>query len=87
MVEMFHLPRRKLGKPWMVQVTTEAKRKISEMIKVCPMNLNGMNTSAELNIIPLGSYDCLTGMDWLDQHHVVLDCYKNHLLAWMRKET
>jgi hypothetical protein len=23
----------------------------------------------------LGSYDCLIGMDWLDQHHVVLDYY------------
>jgi hypothetical protein len=29
----------------------------------------------DLNIIPLGSYDFLIGMDWLDQHHVVLDCH------------
>jgi hypothetical protein len=27
-----------------------------------------------LNILPLGSYDCLIGMDWLDQHHALLDC-------------
>jgi hypothetical protein len=26
----------------------------------------------DLNIIPLGSYDILIGMDWLDKHHVVL---------------
>jgi hypothetical protein len=76
MVERFHFPRSKIGKPWMVQLATGAKRKISEMIKVCLMNENGLNTSAELNIIPLGSYDCLIGMDWLDQHHVVLYCYK-----------
>jgi hypothetical protein len=31
--------------------------------------------NVDLNIIPLGSYDFLIGMDWLDQHHVVLDCY------------
>jgi len=49
------------------------------MVKACPMNLNGMNTNAKLNIIPLASYDCLTGMDWLYQHHVVLDCYKKEL--------
>jgi hypothetical protein len=28
-----------------------------------------------VNIIPLGSYDCLIGMDWLEKHHVILDCY------------
>ena len=34
-----------------------------------------MNTSVDLNIIPLGSYDVLIGMDWLDKHHDVLDCH------------
>jgi hypothetical protein len=58
----------------MVQLATRDKRNISEMIKVCTMNLNGLNTNVELNIILLGSYDCLIGMDWLDQH--VLDYYK-----------
>jgi hypothetical protein len=29
-----------------------------------------------MNILPLGSYDYLIGMDWLDQHHVVLDYHK-----------
>jgi hypothetical protein len=28
-----------------------------------------------VNIIPFVSYDCLIGMDWLEKHHVVLDCY------------
>jgi hypothetical protein len=36
--------------------------------------MNGMSTKAELNIIPLGYYDCLIGMDKLDQHHAILDC-------------
>jgi hypothetical protein len=50
------------------------------------MDMNGLSTRENLNIIPLGSYDFLIGMDWLDQHHVVLDCYnKDHLLDWMRK--
>jgi hypothetical protein len=30
---------------------------------------------ADLNIIPLGSYDVLIGIDWLDAHHDVLDCH------------
>jgi hypothetical protein len=45
------------------------------MVKACPMNMNGLNTRDELNIIPLGSYDSLIGMDWLDQHHAFLDFY------------
>jgi hypothetical protein len=36
--------------------------------------MNRLSTRAELNILPLGSYDCLIGMDWLDQHHAILDC-------------
>jgi hypothetical protein len=75
MVEIFQLPRSKLGKPWLVQLDIGAKRKINEMVKECPMEMNGLRTKADLNIIPLGSYDCLIGMDWLDQHHAILDCY------------
>jgi hypothetical protein len=37
--------------------------------------MNGINTKINVNTIPLDSYDCLIGMDWLDQHHVVLDCH------------
>jgi hypothetical protein len=59
----------------MVQLATGAKRKINEMLKACSMNMNGLNTSAYLNIIPLGSHEYLIGMDWLDQHYVVLDYY------------
>jgi hypothetical protein len=75
MVERFQFPRSKLGKPWLVQLATGEKRKINEMVKACPMEMNGLCTKFDLNIIPLGSYDFLIGMDWLDQHHVVLDCY------------
>ena len=75
MVERFHLSRSKLGKPWLVQLATRAKRKINEMVKACPMEMNGLHTKDYLNIIPLGSYDFLIGMDWLDEHHVVLGCY------------
>ena len=66
MVERFQLPRRKIGKYWLVQLSTRDKRKINEMVKACPMNINGLNTREKLNFIPLGSYDFPIGMDWLD---------------------
>ena len=43
--------------------------------------MNGLRTKSDLNIIPLGSYDCLIGMDWLDQHHVVLDCHNKAFIC------
>jgi hypothetical protein len=49
------------------------QKKINEIVKGCPIDMNGVNTIADLNIIPLGSYDVLIGMDWLDVHHVILD--------------
>jgi hypothetical protein len=45
------------------------------MVKACPLEMNGLCTKDDLNIIPLGLYDCLIGMDWLHEHHVVLDSY------------
>jgi hypothetical protein len=76
-VEIFQLLRIKLGKPWLVQLATITKRKMNEMVKRCPMDMNGLSTRVYLNIIPLGSYDFLVGMDWLDMHHVILDYYNN----------
>jgi hypothetical protein len=43
------------------------------MVIGCPIILNGVNTNVDINVIPLGSYDILIGMDWLEKHHVVLD--------------
>ena len=74
MVEGFHFPRRKHGKSWLVKMATGSKRKVNEMVKSCLMDMNGLNTKEDLNILPLGSYDCLIGMDWLDQHHALSDC-------------
>jgi hypothetical protein len=35
--------------------------------------------SATLNILPLGSYDMLIGMDWLVSHKEKLDCFNKNL--------
>jgi hypothetical protein len=56
-----------------------AKRKISELVKDCPIDMNGLITKVYLNLIPLGSYDYLICMDWLEKHHVFLDCYNKKI--------
>jgi hypothetical protein len=37
----FNLPRSELVKPWLVQLATWEKRKFNEMVKACPMEMNG----------------------------------------------
>ena len=37
--------------------------------------MNDFKTTVKLNVLPLGSYDILIGMDWLEQHRVVLNCF------------
>jgi hypothetical protein len=74
-VDRLHLEKSKLGKASLVQLATGTKRRIHDMVTSCSISLNGMDTSIDLNIKPLGSYDILIGMDWLEKHHAVLDCH------------
>jgi hypothetical protein len=74
-VERLIFPRRKHGKSWLVQLATCAKRKVVELVKSCPVVMNGLSTKVDLNIFTLGSYDFLIGMDWLYQHHAILDLH------------
>jgi hypothetical protein len=59
----------------LVQLATGTKRGIHDMVIICSISINSVNTSVDMNIIPLGSYDILIGMDWLENHHDVLDCH------------
>jgi hypothetical protein len=75
-VDRLHLEKSNLGKSSLVQLATGTKRRIHDMVRSCSISLNGVNTSVDMNIIPLGSYDILIGMDWLDKHHDVLHCHR-----------
>ena len=38
--------------------------------------MNQFETRVKLNVIPLGSYDVLIGMDWLEKHQVILNYFQ-----------
>ena len=71
----------KHDKPWLVQLAIGTKRNVLEIVKECEVNLNGFPTKVNLNILRLGSYDVLISMDWLEQHHVMLNCLHNSILC------
>ena len=75
LVEMCTLKKLKHRKSWLVQLATGTKRKGSDVVEKCPLVMEGLVTYEDLNVLTLGSYDILIGMDWLEVHRVNLDCY------------
>ena len=73
-VSLCKLDKVKHDQPLTVQLSTGTKWKDSKIVEVYEVILNGFPTKLNLNMLPLGSYDILIGMDWLEQHHVMLDC-------------
>jgi hypothetical protein len=55
------------------------------MVNTCPMEMNGLCTKDDLNIIPLGLYDFPIGMDFLDGNHAILDYY-NKAFTYLHEE-
>jgi hypothetical protein len=67
-------------KSWLVQLAIGTKRKAIDFIFYSEFSLGGQNTKIKLNILLLGSYDIIIGMDWLERHKKVLDCYEKSLI-------
>ena len=53
---------------WLVQLATRTKEKVSEVVRECPLVMNGQVTYKDMNVLPPGSYDNLIGIDWLEAH-------------------
>jgi hypothetical protein len=85
MVKRFHFSRSKIDKSWLEQLAIGARRRINEMFKEWSMDMNRLSTRADLNIIHLCSYGFIIVMDWLDNHHVIIDCY-NKAFTCLNKE-
>eukprot|EP00253_Pinus_taeda_P005263 PITA_05263 len=73
-VERCNLQPVKFKTPWLVQLATGAKRRVMEKINDCSFTIDGQPVMADLNVLPLGSYDVLIGMDWLERHWSLVDC-------------
>ena len=84
-VEIFAFKKVKHIKLWLVHLATGTKGKVSEVVEKCPLVMNGWFTCVDMNVLPLGSYDVLIGMGWLEAHTVKLDYYHN-TFEYMDKE-
>ena len=64
-VELCKLVPKKFDKSWLVQLATGTKCKVTSLVKNCKLMMNDFIMHDELNIMHLGSYDLLIGLDWL----------------------
>eukprot|EP00253_Pinus_taeda_P018339 PITA_18339 len=58
-VEQCKLPTERFRNPWLVQLATGAKRRVLAKISNYSLSIAGQPITADLNVLPLGSYDIL----------------------------
>jgi len=52
-------------KSCLVQLAMRIKKRVKYWVKDFPIELNGMTIVENFNVLPLGEYNMLLGMDWL----------------------
>ena len=65
----------------MVQLATQTKRKVVNYVESCNLIMILFETKVKLNVLPLGSYDVLIGMDWLEKQQVILNCFQKYFTS------
>ena len=66
---------------WQVELASGGKVSIDSLVHKCGLSIGGFETSVDLRVIPLGSYDVVLGMDWLDSHRASIDCKKKTIMC------
>ena len=74
----YNLSLKKFEKSWLVQLDTRTKRKVVNYVENCEMFMSQFKTQVKLNVLSLGYYDVLVGMDWMERHQVVLNCFEKN---------
>ena len=83
LVDLCKMKKYDFEKSWLVQLAIGTKRKVISFISSCEVHMQDLITKVYLNVLPLGCYDVLIGMDWLEKHKVVLNCFENPLIVLM----
>ena len=76
LVDLCKMRKYDFEKSWLVQLAIGTKRKLASFISSCEVYMQDLITKVDLNVLPLGSYDVLIGMDWLEKHKFVLNFFE-----------
>ena len=64
----------------MVEMALGSQQLVGSMVRDCNVNIGGCDTKMNLYSTTLGTYDLIVGMDWLESHQAILDCYNKTIL-------
>ena len=64
----------------MVEMASGSQQSIGSLVRDCIVNLGRCDTKMNLYSMTLGTYDRIVGMDWLESHQDVVDCYNKTIL-------
>eukprot|EP00253_Pinus_taeda_P013432 PITA_13432 len=64
----------------MVEMASGSLQSVGSMVRDCSVNIGGCDTKMNLYSTTLGTYDLIVGMDWLESHKAILDCYNKTVL-------
>ena len=65
-VKKCSLSLKKFEKSWLVQLATGTKRKVVNYVESCNFLMSQFETQVKLNVLPLGYYDVLIAIDWVE---------------------
>lgn len=57
----------------LLKMATRTKKRVLHWVGACEFELNGMPTTTHLNVLFLGSYSMILGVDWLYLHRTKVD--------------
>jgi len=63
MVDKCGLSKELHAEPWLVKLATSTKKRVHHWVRSFAFDLNSMHTTTHLNVLSLGSYNILLGMD------------------------
>lgn len=87
LVEICKLQSQKFRNPWLLQLATREKRNVYAKIPKCTLEISEQQLTVDLNILPLGSYNVLLGMDWLEKHWTLVGCKEKVIYYRMQDAT
>ena len=57
------------------------KQAVGALVTDCVVKMGNLCTKMNLYSTQLGSYDLIVGMDWLESHRALIDCYEKKVFC------
>ena len=64
-----------------VEMASGVKQAVGPSVDQCQVNLGVCMTKLKAYVTELGTYDVIVGMDWLEAHRALVDCFKKKVIC------